>query len=178
MAIATITVVARIKGIAMTSRHNRQVQETGVAKHVEGWREMHCKGSFDWYNDMAETHWGKIMDEKNKSMSSSGSDDTSVNEVEILERSLGQRRGHIQGVGRTVKSVTLDVAPSMYPPHGQDLQKELQQSNSRWQEQQEINIRMQQQINELMSHQKAFENPFYNTYKHAFDEEEDDDESG
>ncbi|KAL8231911.1 hypothetical protein R6Q57_001689 [Mikania cordata] len=71
------------------------VQETGVAKHVEGWREMQCKGSSGWYNELAETHWGKIMDEKNKSMSSSGGDDTSVNEVEILERSLGQRRGHI-----------------------------------------------------------------------------------
>ncbi|KAD4585795.1 hypothetical protein E3N88_23396 [Mikania micrantha] len=33
------------------------VQETGVPKHVEGWREMHCKGSSGWYNEMAETHW-------------------------------------------------------------------------------------------------------------------------
>ncbi|KAL8209853.1 hypothetical protein R6Q57_006585 [Mikania cordata] len=108
--------------------------------------------------------WGKIMDEKNKSMSSSGGDDTPVNEVEILERSLRQRRAHIRGVGRTVKSVTPDVAPSMsYTPHNQDLHDELRQANARWQEQQEINIRMQQQINELMSRQKAFDNPFDNT---------------
>ncbi|KAL8189522.1 hypothetical protein R6Q57_029088 [Mikania cordata] len=85
------------------------------------------------------------MDEKNKFMSSSGGDDTPVNEVEILERSLGQRRGHIRGVGRTVKSVTSDVAPSMsYTPHNQDLHDELRQTNARWQERQEINIRMQQ----------------------------------
>ncbi|KAL8252214.1 hypothetical protein R6Q59_035907 [Mikania micrantha] len=84
----------------------------------------------------------KITDKKNKSMSSSGGDDTPVNEVEILERSLGQRRGHIRDVGRTVKSVT----------------------------------QMLLQINELMSRQKAFDNPFDNTCKHAF-EEEDDDES-
>ncbi|KAD6796742.1 hypothetical protein E3N88_07638 [Mikania micrantha] len=114
---------------------NLMHKETGVAKHVEGWREIHCKGSSCWYNEMTETHWGKIMDEKNKSMSRLGGDDTSVNEVEILERSLGQRRGHIRGVGRT------------------------------------------QQINELMSRQKAFETPFDNTCKPAFDEEEHDDES-
>ncbi|KAL8205663.1 hypothetical protein R6Q57_009214 [Mikania cordata] len=89
-----------------------EVQETGVAKHVEGWREMHCKGSSGWYNELAETHWGKIMDEENKSMSSPGGDDTLVNEVEILERSLGQRRGHIRGVGRIMKIVTPDVAPN------------------------------------------------------------------
>ncbi|KAD4385308.1 hypothetical protein E3N88_25476 [Mikania micrantha] len=69
------------------------------------------------------------MDEKNKSMSGSGGDDTPVNEVEILEMSLGQRCGHIRGVGRTVKSVTPDVAPSMsYTPHNQDLHDELRQA--------------------------------------------------
>ncbi|KAL8242564.1 hypothetical protein R6Q59_012866 [Mikania micrantha] len=115
------------------------------------------------------------MDEKNKSMSSSGGDDTPVNEVEILERSLGQRRGHIRGVGRKMKSVTPDVAPSMsYTPHDQNLHEELRQANARWQEQQEINIKMQQQINELMSRQKAFDNPFDNTYKLTFDEEDED----
>ncbi|KAL8230501.1 hypothetical protein R6Q57_000279, partial [Mikania cordata] len=110
---------------------------------------------------------GKIMDEKNKSMSSSGGNDTPVNE----------RSGHIRGVGRTVKSVTLDVAPSMsYTPHIQDLPNELRQASARWQEQQEINIRMQQQINKLMSRQKAFDNPFDNTYKPTFEDEEDDDD--
>ncbi|KAD2804858.1 hypothetical protein E3N88_38235 [Mikania micrantha] len=104
------------------------------------------------------------MDEKNKSMSSSGADGTPINEVEILERLLGQRRGHIRGVGRTVKSVTPDVAQSMsYTPHNQDLHDELRQADARWQEQQEINIMMQQQINELVSCQKAFDNPFNNT---------------
>ncbi|KAD4384257.1 hypothetical protein E3N88_24425 [Mikania micrantha] len=38
-------------------RRYTEVQETGVPKHVEGWREMHCKGSSGWYNEMAETHW-------------------------------------------------------------------------------------------------------------------------
>ncbi|KAD4585592.1 hypothetical protein E3N88_23193 [Mikania micrantha] len=74
-------------------------------------------------------------------MSSSGGDDTPINEVEILERSLGQRRGHIRGVGRTVKSVTPDFAQSMsYTPPNQDLHNELRQANARWQEQQEINL--------------------------------------
>ncbi|KAL8228400.1 hypothetical protein R6Q57_015984 [Mikania cordata] len=108
-------------------RRYTEVLETGVAKHVEGWREMHCKGSSGWYIELAETHWvSKIMDEKNKSMSRSGGDDTPVNKVNILERSLGQRRGHIRGVGGTEKSVTLDVVPSMsYTPHNQDLHDKL-----------------------------------------------------
>ncbi|KAD3337173.1 hypothetical protein E3N88_32693 [Mikania micrantha] len=38
-------------------RRYTEVQETEVAKHVEGWREMHCKGSSGWYNELAETHW-------------------------------------------------------------------------------------------------------------------------
>ncbi|KAL8218131.1 hypothetical protein R6Q57_021504 [Mikania cordata] len=80
---------------------------------------------------------GKIMGENNKLMSSSGGDDM-VNEAEILEWSLGQSRGHNRCVGQTFKSVTPDIAPSMYAPHGHDLKEELIQSNAYWKEQQEI----------------------------------------
>ncbi|KAL8240132.1 hypothetical protein R6Q59_013487 [Mikania micrantha] len=38
-------------------RRYTEVQETGVAKDVEDWREMHYKGSSGWYNELAETHW-------------------------------------------------------------------------------------------------------------------------
>ncbi|KAL8218446.1 hypothetical protein R6Q57_021819 [Mikania cordata] len=83
-----------------------QVKEGGVSQHVEGWRDMHFKGSSGWYNQLAEQHWENITDELNKAKSTSGGDDTPVDEVEVLQRSLGQRRGHVRGVGRKVKSIT------------------------------------------------------------------------
>ncbi|KAL8227309.1 hypothetical protein R6Q57_017141 [Mikania cordata] len=102
-------------------------------------------------------------------------DDTPVDEVEVLERSLGQRRGHVRGVGRTVKSITPDLPPHMYAP----------EENARWAEQQCINEMMQQQINKLMSMQggqgsSSFYYPGFETNQEKDqdqEEEEDEDES-
>ncbi|KAL8250803.1 hypothetical protein R6Q59_034496 [Mikania micrantha] len=77
---------------------------------------MHFKESSGWYNQLAEQHWENITHELNKAKSTSGGDDTPVDEVEVLERSLGQRRGHVRGVGRTVKSITPDLPSHMYAP--------------------------------------------------------------
>ncbi|KAL8252669.1 hypothetical protein R6Q59_036362 [Mikania micrantha] len=104
------------------------VKEGGAAQHVEGWRDMHYKGSLGWYNELAEQHWDNITDELNKAKSTSGGDDTPVNEVEVLECSLGHWRGHIRGVGRTVKSVTPDFPPHMYVPTN-ELQQQLAEAN-------------------------------------------------
>ncbi|KAL8195243.1 hypothetical protein R6Q57_025646 [Mikania cordata] len=79
-------------------RRYDEVKEGGVPQHVEGLRDMHFKRSSGWYNQLAEQHWN-ITDELNKAKSTSGGDDTPVDEVEVLERSLGQRRGHVRGVG-------------------------------------------------------------------------------
>ncbi|KAL8199871.1 hypothetical protein R6Q57_013439 [Mikania cordata] len=114
---------------------------------------MHFKGSSRWYNQLAKQHWDNIIEELNKAKSTSGGDDTPVNEVEVLERSLGQRRGHVRGVGRTVKSITPDLPPHMYAPATNGLQQQLAEANARWAEQQCINEMMQQQINKLMSMQ-------------------------
>ncbi|KAL8215988.1 hypothetical protein R6Q57_022825 [Mikania cordata] len=94
-----------------------------------------------------------ITDELNKAKSTSGGDDTPVDEVELLERSLGQRRGHVRGVGRTGKSITPNLPPHIYAPTANELQQQLAKANTRWVEQQRINEMMQQQINKLMSMQ-------------------------
>ncbi|KAL8231522.1 hypothetical protein R6Q57_001300 [Mikania cordata] len=98
--------------------------------------------------------WDNITEELNKAKSTSGGDDTPVDEVEVLERSLGQRRGHVRGVGRTVKK------------------------------QQRINEMMQQQINKLMSMQggQSSSSPYYlgfeeNQYQDQNQDEDEDDES-
>ncbi|KAL8217329.1 hypothetical protein R6Q57_024166 [Mikania cordata] len=91
-------------------RHD-EVKEGVVAQHVEGWRDMHFKGSSWWYNQLAEQHWDNIIDELNKAKLASGGDDTPIDEVEVIERSLGQRRGHVRGVGRTSKSIIPDLPP-------------------------------------------------------------------
>ncbi|KAL8224220.1 hypothetical protein R6Q57_019695 [Mikania cordata] len=38
-------------------RRYDEVKEGGVPQHVEGWRDMHFKGSLRWYNQLAEQHW-------------------------------------------------------------------------------------------------------------------------
>ncbi|KAL8228153.1 hypothetical protein R6Q57_015737 [Mikania cordata] len=72
-------------------RRYDEVKEGGVPQHVEGWRDMHFKGSSGWYNQLAEQHWN-ITDELNKAKSTSSGDDAPVDEVEMLQRSLGERR--------------------------------------------------------------------------------------
>ncbi|KAL8223447.1 hypothetical protein R6Q57_018922 [Mikania cordata] len=94
-------------------RRYDEVKEGGVPQHVEGWRDMHFKGSSGWYNQLAEQHWENITDELNKAKSTSDGDDTPVDEVEVLQRSLGERREHVRGVGRKVKSITPDMSPHM-----------------------------------------------------------------
>ncbi|KAL8215011.1 hypothetical protein R6Q57_004460, partial [Mikania cordata] len=74
-------------------RRYDEVNEGGVPQHVEGRRNMHFKGSSGWYNQLAEEHWVKriITDELNKAKSTSGDDDTPVDEMEVMQRSLGER---------------------------------------------------------------------------------------
>ncbi|KAL8215877.1 hypothetical protein R6Q57_022714 [Mikania cordata] len=172
-----------VKMSILTTLH---VKEGGVPQHVECWRDMHFKGSSGWYNQLAEQHWENITDELKKEKSTSGGDDAPVDEVEVLERSLGQRRGHVRGVGRTVKSITPDLPPHMYAPAANELQQQqLAEANAHWAEQQCINEMMQQQINKLMSMQggqgsSSFYHPGFETNQEKDqdqEEEEDEDES-
>ncbi|KAD3336192.1 hypothetical protein E3N88_31711 [Mikania micrantha] len=162
-------------------RRYDEVKEGGTPQHVEGWRDMHYKGSSGWYNQLAEQHWGNINEELNKAKSASGGDDTPVDEVEVLQRSLGERRGQVRGVGRKVKSITPDLPPQMYYPAANELQQQLAEANARWEEQQRINAMMQQQINKLMSMQggqgsSSFYYPGFETNQEKDQEEEEDDD--
>ncbi|KAL8214609.1 hypothetical protein R6Q57_004058 [Mikania cordata] len=158
-----------------------EVKEGGEPQHVEGWRDMYFKGSSGWYNQLAEQHWENITDELNKAKSTSGGDDTPVDEVEVLQRSLGERRGHVRGVGRKVKSITPDLPPHMYAPTANELQQQLAEANARWAEQQRINETMQQQINMLMSMQggqgsSSFYHPGFETNQEKDQEEEEEED--
>ncbi|KAD3336626.1 hypothetical protein R6Q59_028268 [Mikania micrantha] len=162
-------------------RRYDEVKEGGTPQHVEGWRDMHYKGSSGWYNQLAEQHWGNINEELNKAKSTSGGDDTPVDEVEVLQRSLGERRGHVRGVGRKVKSITPDLPPQMYYPAANELQQQLAEANARWEEQQRINAMMQQQINKLMSMQggqgsSSFYYPGFETNQEKDQEEEEEED--
>ncbi|KAL8265382.1 hypothetical protein R6Q59_023512 [Mikania micrantha] len=92
---------------------------------------MHFKESSGWYSQLTEQHWDNITDEMNRAKSALGGDETPVDEVEVLERSLGHRRGHIRGVGRTVKSITTDLRHHMYAPTN-ELQQQLAEANAHW----------------------------------------------
>ncbi|KAL8229575.1 hypothetical protein R6Q57_014475 [Mikania cordata] len=169
--IATTCRLCRLKVVVFRCKwfksSTHRVKEGGVAQHVEGWRDMHFKGSSGWYNQLAEQHWDNITEDLNKAKSTFGGDDTLVDEVEVLERSLGQRRGHVRGVGRKVKSITPDLPPHMYAP----------EANARWAEQQRINGMMQQQINKLMSMQggQSSSSPYYPGFEQNQDQDQDED---
>ncbi|KAL8215622.1 hypothetical protein R6Q57_022459 [Mikania cordata] len=123
-----------------------------------------------------------ITDELNKTKSTSDGDDTPVDEVEVLERSLGQQREHVRGVGRTIKSITTNMPPHMYAPAANEFQQQLAEANAHWAEQQCINEMMQQQINKLMSMQggqgsSSFYHPGFETNQEKDqDQKEDEDE--
>ncbi|KAL8216106.1 hypothetical protein R6Q57_022943 [Mikania cordata] len=158
-------------------RRYDEFKEGGVAQHVEGWIDMHFKGSSGWYNQFAGQHWDNITDELNKAKSASGGDDTPVDEVKMLERSLGQRCGHVRGVGRTFKSITPDLPPHMYAPPINELQQQLAEANARWEEQQHINEMMQQQINKLMSMQgQGPSTPYYPGFQQNENQNQDEDD--
>ncbi|KAL8239740.1 hypothetical protein R6Q59_016307 [Mikania micrantha] len=119
-----------------------------------------------------------ITDELNKAKSASGGDDTPVDEVEMLERSLGQRRGNVRGVGRTVKSINQDLPPHMYTPAANEFQQQLAEANARWAEQQRINEMMQKQINKLMSMQggQGSSSPYFPGFQQNEDQDQDQDQ--
>ncbi|KAL8202071.1 hypothetical protein R6Q57_011218 [Mikania cordata] len=129
-------------------------RKTKLKKHFdkEGGYDNTTRAKQNLPKDMDPEEWVQenITDELNKSKSTSGGDDTPVDEVEVLQRSLGQRRGQVRGVGRKVKSITPDLPPHMYAPATNELQQQLAKTNARWAEQQRINEMMQQRINEMM----------------------------
>ncbi|KAD7477385.1 hypothetical protein E3N88_00521 [Mikania micrantha] len=144
-----------------------------------GWRWPAMVGSCGWQWRVAMLE--NITEELNKAKSTSGGDDTPVDEVEVLQRSLGERRGHVRGVGRKVKSITPDLPPQMYYPAANELQQQLAEANARWEEQQRINAMMQQQINKLMSMQggqgsSSFYYPGFETNQEKDQEEEEEEE--
>ncbi|KAL8251367.1 hypothetical protein R6Q59_035060 [Mikania micrantha] len=60
-------------------------------------------------------HMEDIMQEELKRCTQDSGDSESVNQIECMERTLGQRHGHIRGVGRVVRHPTPDIS-STYPP--------------------------------------------------------------
>ncbi|KAL8241772.1 hypothetical protein R6Q59_012074 [Mikania micrantha] len=81
---------------------------------IEVFKETHYKAGEGWVNEIAESDYD-IMQEELKRCTQESGDSESVNQLECMERALGQRRGHIRGVGRVVRHPTPDVS-STYPP--------------------------------------------------------------
>ncbi|KAL8200502.1 hypothetical protein R6Q57_011841 [Mikania cordata] len=68
-------------------------------------RSKQLYGSYHGTQSYAQRRYDEenITDELNKAKSTSSGDDTPVDEMEVLQRSLGQRRGHVRGVGEKLK---------------------------------------------------------------------------
>ncbi|KAL8223166.1 hypothetical protein R6Q57_020565 [Mikania cordata] len=89
----------------------RHMEGTGG---IEVFKETHYKAGEGWVNEIAESDYD-IMQEELKRCTQEFGDSESVNQIECMERALGQRRGHIRGVGRVVRHPTPDVSTT-YPP--------------------------------------------------------------
>ncbi|KAL8208061.1 hypothetical protein R6Q57_007473 [Mikania cordata] len=107
-----------IDGLFTTSTYkNRSLKNTAN-------RSKQLYGSYHGTQSYAQRRYDEenITDELNKAKSTSGGDDTPVDEVEVLQP-LGERHGHVRGVDRKVKSITPDLPPHMYAPAANELQQ-------------------------------------------------------
>ncbi|KAD7117270.1 hypothetical protein E3N88_04538 [Mikania micrantha] len=75
-----------------------------------------------------------IMQEELKRCTQESGDSGSVNQIECMERALGQRRGHIRGVSRVVRHPTPDVS-STYPPQQGEWQNQMDERVEQLQQQ-------------------------------------------
>ncbi|KAL8252262.1 hypothetical protein R6Q59_035955 [Mikania micrantha] len=125
---------------------------------IEVFKETHFKVGKGWANEIAESDYEMMQEEFKKSTQESG-DSSSVNQIECMERVLGQRRGHIRGVGRVVRHPTLDVSQT-YPSRDgewlnqldervEQLQQQLQEQQQRDRERDRAMEEMSRQMEEM-----------------------------
>ncbi|KAM0065473.1 putative transposase, Ptta/En/Spm, plant [Helianthus debilis subsp. tardiflorus] len=128
---------------SLANRRHKEVKETGRARYVEGWKEMHCKKG-KWINDNAKHAWENIEEEYNRSLSCSGGDEMAVDQVGCLKNALGTRHSHLRGVGRVLKSVTTELFPNV----NRDVEDE------RWRRQEEANEKLRKDNEALKAQMK------------------------
>ncbi|KAK1427558.1 hypothetical protein QVD17_16246 [Tagetes erecta] len=111
---------------------------------------MHSKnGAID--NPKAQEHWEKIQEEHTRLQNEVG-DLSSVDEVVCLKRALGERPGHIRGVGKKLKRISIDVASAYNQQIQKEVEQQVQQQLLPFQEQFKA---MQQIIEQLQTRNKC-----------------------
>ncbi|XP_022004029.2 uncharacterized protein LOC110901511 [Helianthus annuus] len=100
---------------SLANRRHKEVKETGLARYVKGWKEMHYKKG-KWINDNAKHAWENIEEEYNRSLPCSGGDEMAVDQVGCLKKALGTRHSHLRGIERVLKSVTPELFPNLVLP--------------------------------------------------------------
>ncbi|KAL8214144.1 hypothetical protein R6Q57_003593 [Mikania cordata] len=105
------------------SKSYAQRHHTEGTGGIEVFKETHYKAGEGWVNKIAELDYD-IMQEELKRCTQESGDSESVNQIECMERALGQRRGHIRGVGRVIRHPTSDVS-STYPPQQGEWQNQM-----------------------------------------------------
>ncbi|XP_076915909.1 uncharacterized protein LOC143575398 [Bidens hawaiensis] len=123
-------------------------KDTGKVNRIRVFEKTHYKEGKGWANEACEADWGKIQEELAKTMRDAADSSTPVDEIGVLERALGTKRGHIRGVGRVVRRIIPEIS-SACPPPQQEWQKMQQEMQQMRQEMQEMR---QQQQNEQHQH--------------------------
>ncbi|KAL8263148.1 hypothetical protein R6Q59_024497 [Mikania micrantha] len=132
----------------------RKRSENKLNKSKQRYTSFHGSKSY-----AQRRHMEDIMQEELKRCNQESGDSESVNQLECMERALGQRRVHIRGVGRVVRQPTPDVS-STYPPQQgewqnqmdervEQLQQQLQQQQERDRERDRVMEEMSRQMEEM-----------------------------
>ncbi|KAD6454932.1 hypothetical protein E3N88_09638 [Mikania micrantha] len=87
-----------------------KMEKHGTTSSIDGWKKTHYKPGLGWANDLTEQDWQKIQNEARRLGHNSSSEIS--DEYDVMKHALGERRGHIRGVGRVVKSVPAEMQSS------------------------------------------------------------------
>ncbi|KAD1196173.1 hypothetical protein E3N88_43159 [Mikania micrantha] len=123
------------------------MEKHGTTSIVDGWKKTHYKPGLGWANDLAEQDWQRIQNEARRLGDNSSSEIS--DEYDVMKHALGERRGHIRGVGRVVKSAPAEMSSS-YSPQSQGWQQNWEQQ-MREQVQQEVQSQMNENFNKMQA---------------------------
>ncbi|KAL8201360.1 hypothetical protein R6Q57_012699 [Mikania cordata] len=84
--------------------------EARTTSIVDGWKKTHYKPGLGWANDLTSQNKQMIQNEARRLGDNSSSKIS--DEYDVMKHALGERRGHIRGVGRVVKSVPAEMQSS------------------------------------------------------------------
>ncbi|KAJ9542876.1 hypothetical protein OSB04_029382 [Centaurea solstitialis] len=96
---------------AASLHKKRDPQTQELPSLISFWADMHRKKTGEWVNDLAKKDYEKMLAEK-ESQTQGLSSTSTVDEIEIISKVLGESHGHNTGRGRKLKGVETSLFAS------------------------------------------------------------------